>query len=439
MKKTFLILLLFVFSFSFCLLAIACEDTDETNTNDESVVDSISLEGEGNVVEWSAEGSSAKGFKVVWSKNENPTYPCRGGDKYHYYSNPEKVKDKLTAFSGNGTYYVRVCEYLGGKCGIYSNQVTITLGDATEKNDEAQKVVTSILLAGEGSKVKWKVEGYSKSGYKVVWSLNDGPTYPIREGDRYHYRSNPNANSDFITPFSGNGTYYVRVCEYLGGKCGVYSNQITVELTNAKEKGVVEIKEIRDTAKNLYNNKIDILLKEIKQLRDMVREQQVKLNHLIRLKSGLAQTITSAVENAINNFITYGVDENTQKLGEGERAAVMYSFKSAFGKLPETEDELEDAIKIANGRWPGIINSAAEARAKEQFAKIYLREADMNDAHDAAAIKVMAYGLRQRAKNRNLNSERAGLKIFRSIFKKLPQTTEEWNALQAITYSGAQR
>lgn len=159
----------------------------------------------------------------------------------------------------------------------------------------------------------------------------------------------------------------------------------------------------------------------------------------MRLKAGLFQAISAAVENAIKNFITYGVDDNTKSLGEGERAAVIYSFKVAFGKLPKTEEELEETIKIANGRWPSITSSEAEARAIEQFKKIYLRESDMNDPHDAAAIKVMAYGLRQRAKNRNLNSERNGLAIFRAIFGYLPQTTEDWNALQAITYSGATR
>jgi len=51
----------------------------------------------------------------------------------------------------------------------------------------------------------------------------------------------------------------------------------------------------------------------------------------------------------------------------------------------------------------------------------------------------MAYGLRQKAENRNLNSEKAGIKIFKNIFGVVPKTTEDWNAMQAITYSGATR
>lgn len=410
-----------------------------------SAVKSISLFlVSGNTVKWSANGVSAQGFKVVWSKNENPTYPTREGDMYHYYSDSSAYKDTLQAFAGAGMYYVRVCEYLGGKCGVYSDQIQVNLNTDPIKDSKgeaiAKAVVSSIALTGEGNTVNWTVDGYSANGFKVIWSKNENPTYPTRDGDKYHYRGEASARQDWLEPFNGNGTYFVRVCAYESdGTCRVYSNQISVKIGNAAEAGVKQISEIRDKAQELFENKIDQLLAEIKSLRDLVKEQQVQINHLASLKEGLYQAMSSAVETSIKNFITYGVDANTKNLGEGERAAVMYSYKAAFDKLPATEEEMEDAIKIANGRWPSITNDEAEAQAKEQFKKIYLREADMNNAHDAAAVKVMAYGLRQQAKNRNLNSEAAALKTFKAIFKKLPTSTEDWNALQAITYSGATR
>ena len=392
-------------------------------------------------INWVAYGRSANGFKIVWSKNENPTYPLRDGDQYHYYDRADATYDNVAAFNGTGVYYVRVCEYLGGKCGKYSNQIAVQLGEniKPEPIEIPKNSVTAISLTGEGNNVKWVSNGFSAQGYKVVWSKNEGPTYPIREGDRYHFRSNPEMNSDYLMPFAGAGVYYVRVCEYLGGACGVYSNQVSVTLGSSEVRATQDIAKIQDSAKTLYDNKLDQLLAEIKSLRDLVKEQQTQINHLMKLKEGLAQTISSAMETAIKNFIAYGSDANTKKLGEGERAAVMYSFKDAFGKLPETQDEIEEAIKIANGRFPSIVSEEAEANAKAQFKKIYLRDADMSDAHDLAAIKVMAYGLRQKAENRNLKSESNALKTFKAIYKKLPQTTEEWNALQAITYSGATR
>lgn len=100
--------------------------TAETSTT--SVVKSIKLQGANDRVYWTVEGVSAQGFKVVWSKNSLPVYPLREGDRYHYYSESSKNNDTLEAFSGAGTYHVRVCEYLGGKCGVYSNEISLTLG-----------------------------------------------------------------------------------------------------------------------------------------------------------------------------------------------------------------------------------------------------------------------------------------------------------------------
>lgn len=91
-------------------------------------------------------------------------------------------------------------------------------------------VVTSITLANDGSTAKWSTVGYSKNGFKVVWSKNPGPTYPTRDGDKYTYLSDPNANTATLEAWSGAGTYYARVCEYLGGTCGTYSNEITLSL-----------------------------------------------------------------------------------------------------------------------------------------------------------------------------------------------------------------
>ncbi|MBU0722073.1 hypothetical protein KKA93_01280 [Patescibacteria group bacterium] len=202
-----------------------------------------------------------------------------------------------------------------------------------------------------------------------------------------------------------------------------------------KDQNVIDI----NTNTNLlYQGKLDTILTELKQLRDKVKEQATQIKYLEKLTTGVKE-LAENVKESINNFITYGVDENTKKLGAGERAAVMYSFKNAFNKLPETEQELADAIKIANGRWPELRNDNAEKKAKEQFQKIYKRIADMNNASDNAAITVMAYGLRQKADNRNLDSEKAGIKTFYNIYKHNPGTTEEWNIMQAITYSGASR
>jgi hypothetical protein len=235
--------------------------------------------------------------------------------------------------------------------------------------------------------------------------------------------------------------------------CGVdgetYSNECFLGIAEVEKDydGECEVEEVekdeaienmKKKAKKLRENNLGDILSELKELRSVVKEQRNRIGHLKKLLTGV-DSISEDMQNSINNFITYGIDGNTKNLGEGERAAVMYSFKKAFGRLPENEDDLADTIKIANGRWPSNINEDAETKAKSVFEAIYKREADMENPRDAAAIKIMAYGLRQRAENRNLNSEKNGIAIFNSIFKKLPTTTEDWNIMQAITYSGASR
>ena len=229
----------------------------------------------------------------------------------------------------------------------------------------------------------------------------------------------------------------------LGINNGEWHSKITfksVDDVENEEKNTndQEIEDIQDKVNKLINDKMDSILEEIQSLRDTVKEQQSQLEHLADLTSDL-QNLADNMREAINNFVAYGVDQNTKKLGAGERAAVIHSYKKAFGQLPDSEEELTDVVKIANGRWPGHTNKEAEKEAKEKFREIYKRVPDMDNPRDEAAITVMAYGLRQRAENRNLESEKKGIKIFESIYGHAPQNTEEWNIMQAITYSGASR
>lgn len=178
------------------------------------------------LVKWVMSGYSApNGFKVVASTDRVPVYP---GDKFTYESNGSKREAYITGLSA-GTYKVRVCIYNGsGACTMYTtNYKTVTVsGDVSGETSG----VKSILLSGSGANINWSVVGYSANGFKVAWSKNSGPTYPTRPGDEYHYLSDPNARTDTITAFDGAGNYFVRVCEYLGGKCEVYSNEISVSL-----------------------------------------------------------------------------------------------------------------------------------------------------------------------------------------------------------------
>jgi len=146
--------------------------------------------------------------------------------------------------------------------------------------------------------------------------------------------------------------------------------------------------------------------------------------------------LSDAKKYIIADFIHYGTP-TTLILGAGERGGSIASFQSAFARLPNSNLDWQDVVKIGNGRWTTQTSATAEARAKISFKKIYLREPNMKQANDNAAVNIMAYGLRPAS--RNTASEKIAILSFKYIFKKIPVSAEEWDIVRAIAYSGAKR
>ncbi len=128
----------------------------------------------------------------------------------------------------------------------------------------------------------------------------------------------------------------------------------------------------------------------------------------------------------------------TEYLGAGERAGVVDSYLSAFGSLPSSEEQWQDVVKIANGRWPSQKNEKLEQEVKKTiFEELYKREPNMENANDNAAVTIIAYGLRP--SNRNTKNEKQAVKTFEHIYGHSPSKALDWNIVRAIAYSGARR
>ena len=197
----------------------------------------------------------------------------------------------------------------------------------------------------------------------------------------------------------------------------------------------LQLSQIFDDAHYVWEGNIDVLLGYGEFDRDLESEDSV----LEKYESVLTPVEGEVDEDnlkALINFIAYGT-KTTSILGAGERAGVLNSYKSAFGELPQTEDEWIDVIKISNGRWPSKTNDKAETRAKESFEKIYLREPDMSNPNDNAAVTTMAYGLRPLP--RNLDSEKTAILTLKDIYGFSPVSAVDWDIVRAIAYSGATR
>lgn len=196
-----------------------------------------------------------------------------------------------------------------------------------------------------------------------------------------------------------------------------------------------EVQELTAEGTIVATGDIKAVLSLTKGKRSLSTEATTIGKYVTSLRRGLAAN-KQGQQNALVNFVSYGTPR-TARLGAGERAGALSSYKAAFGKLPSTDAEWTDTLKIANGRWPNERNAAAEARAKALFKQIYKRDAKMDNAHDDAAVTIMAYGLRPN--NRNTVSEAAAIKTFRAIYHKTPATATEWDTVRAIAYSGAKR
>lgn len=177
---------------------------------------------------WTVTGTDSNlGFKIVKSTDPNPVYP---GNDFQYLSTPS-VRQYTWKITDGKTYHFRVCRYLGSSCGVYSNDVTVQAPSSSLTTDKKSTITSISLVSNGGGNISWTPDGYSSLGFKVVWSKNSQPTYPLRnDQDKYHYYSSPDKRNDTVDAFSGTGTYFVRVCQYLGGSCGLYSNEIQVNL-----------------------------------------------------------------------------------------------------------------------------------------------------------------------------------------------------------------
>ncbi|MBI5465969.1 MAG: carboxypeptidase regulatory-like domain-containing protein [Candidatus Kerfeldbacteria bacterium] len=194
-----------------------------------------------------------------------------------------------------------------------------------------------------------------------------------------------------------------------------------------------QIEKIVNEAGTVKSLVAEDLAKAVGKSRDTGLEQRYESTIVARVV--LANT-PAADKAQVLNFVTYGTPTTTV-LGAGERAGVVNSFKTAFGKVPTSDSDWADVIKIANGRFPGTLNPIQEKAVEATFKKIYLRLPNRSQANDNAAITVMAYGLR--TATRNLNSEKAAIKSFKAIFGKSPTSAADWDAVRATAYSGAKR
>ena len=123
------------------------------------------------------------------------------------------------------------------------------------------------------------------------------------------------------------------------------------EIVKKENEGVFidrekQLEQITNEASIISVGDIEIVLTEVKAKRDLALEREARSKYVNKL---FAKEITKeTIADAITNFIVYGT-ESTNILGAGERAGVLNSYKSTFGKLPETESEWRIVLLLLMG------------------------------------------------------------------------------------------
>jgi len=136
------------------------------------------------------------------------------------------------------------------------------------------------------------------------------------------------------------------------------------------------------------------------------------------------------------DFIAYGTPTSSN-LSVRDRKGVIGDYYDIYGRIPTSEADWLDIELILTSHKPLQRKISQEQQALIDFAKVYKRMPDFNNIYDEWAMYYIAYNVRNVV--RNLDSERAAIGTFKSVYKVVPSTSHQWSIMRAIAYTGAKR
>ncbi len=190
---------------------------NKVSANEPSIVLSAEMKLQDVKLSWvSSSLDTSYGYNVLESTSPLPTT----SDKFNTAPITLNYHTRYQLVDGL-VHYFRVCQIKkDGSCGVYSNQVPVI-------SKLEQSSVSSIVVTGIKDKtVNWTFSSQAHGGFTILWSTKPGPTHPGNSETYTKVIPNPITTYGTIDSNVVSGqTYYVRVCENLGGKCGTYSNE----------------------------------------------------------------------------------------------------------------------------------------------------------------------------------------------------------------------
>jgi hypothetical protein len=143
--------------------------------------------------------------------------------------------------------------------------------------------------------------------------------------------------------------------------------------------------------------------------------------------------ITDEQTRAITNFITYGVSRATEKLGAGERNALVRDYFETIGRGEFVWDDIQ---KITTGQKPVKRNLPKEQanadRALKSFILMTGHAPNFKVPAEDLAWNTLMYRIRF---PRDLVKEREGILKYKKLYKKDPKTPFDWSVVRALGYA----
>jgi hypothetical protein len=137
------------------------------------------------------------------------------------------------------------------------------------------------------------------------------------------------------------------------------------------------------------------------------------------------------------SFVETGTTPVTQRLGEGERRALVRDWLDTVGVIPSggVEAVVADLERIASGQIPrgrNLVRERAQlTRVRQTFRTLYGRDPNFQNPQENLAWNTLMYRVRF---TRDLQAERIGIQEFRATFRRAPQDPFQWAAVRVMGY-----
>lgn len=299
-----------------------------------------------------------------------------------------------------------------------------TDGVSNDPNVTGNMFASQVDLANLASNTKYYVQ------VRKYYLGSTGPQYSATKSLTFKTlgSTSDDDDSDDDLPSVDDSVKKVQVCHKLGNEKShtllISQDALAAHLAHGDQAGVCEL---------VYYNPTDInnLLSNLKQTRNEEEEDKFKKLVLADIKEFAVNMSDDHLDLAAI-FIAYGIDDDTQNLGSGERRAVLRDWLKNVGY---TNINWEDLARLANGEKPVSRNLSKEqaqvARALKTFETVYGHQPNFKNTEEDLFWNTLMYSIRF---PRDLSAEQDGIEEFQKIFGRTPTTPYDWSVVRALGY-----